>query len=237
MLTKNENIFHVVARHRRTEILDLLQSPAAVVPKSRLRRKINDDGDSILHNASYLGAFSSRDRPGEALRMQSELQWFKRVQKIVPLYFVNHRNKDKKTAHEFADRHRCFTCAYTVPGGSNKAGHPLLLKTTPFSVFAISDALSLCFSLTSVVVFLSIMTSTMREHDFRRSLPLKLVLGLTTLFFSVAAMMVAFSATLVLMVRQRLHWAAIPIYTIACCPVTIFSSSNSLSTSILPGLP
>ena len=62
----------------------------------------------------------------------------------------------------------------------------------------------------------------MQEKDFRRSLPLKLGLGLTTLFYAVAAMMVAFAATLVLMMRERLQWAAIPIYTVTCCPVTIF---------------
>ncbi|PON91307.1 Transmembrane protein [Trema orientale] len=246
---KNENIFHVAARYRRVEILELLQK--SHVPISRLRRKITADGDSILHKAAYLGQNSLRDRPGEALRMQSEIQWFKRVQKIVPPYFVNHRNKDGFTAQTlFSRQHKdlvkrgqewlmrttqactlvavliatvAFTCAYTVPGGSNsKTGHPLLLKKTPFIVFTTSDTLSLCFALTSVVVFLSIMTSKMQEQDFRRSLPLKLVLGLTTLFFAVASMMVAFAATLVLMIRQRLHWAAIPIYTIACCPVTIF---------------
>lgn len=173
-----------------------------------------------------------------------------RVQKIVPPYFINHRNKEGDTAQFlFSKQHRelvkrgqewlmrttqactlvavliatvAFTCAYTVPGGSNKTGHPLLLRTKPFIVFTTADTLSLCFSLTSVVVFLSIMTSKMQEQDFRRSLPLKLVLGLTTLFLAVAAMMVAFAATLVLMMRRRLHWAAVPIYTIACCPVTIF---------------
>lgn len=173
-----------------------------------------------------------------------------RIEKIVPKYFINHRNKKKRTEQElFTEQHKellkngqewlrrtaeactivavliatvAFTCAYTVPGGSSDTGHPLLLKATPFSVFATSDALSLCFSLTSVVVFLSIMTSKMNEQDFRRSLPLKLVLGLTTLFLSVAFMMVAFSATLLLVISQRLHWAAIPIYTVACFPVTIF---------------
>jgi hypothetical protein len=98
---------------------------------------------------------------------------------------------------------------YTIPGASNsKAGHPLLLKATAFRTFTTSDMLSLCFSLTSVVVILSIMTSRMQEQDFRRSLPLKLVFGLTTVFFAVAAMMVAFAATLMLVIRQRLHWAA-----------------------------
>jgi len=174
-----------------------------------------------------------------------------RVQTMVPPYFINHRNNKGETAKElFTSDHKqlmedgqkwidqttkactivavliatvAFTCAYTIPGGPNsKTGHPLLLDETSFRVFTISDTLSLCLSLTSVVVFLSIMTSRMDEQDFRRSLPLKLVLGLTTLFFSVAAMMVAFSATLVLITQQRLHWAAVPIYTIACVPVTIF---------------
>ncbi|CAK7351549.1 unnamed protein product [Dovyalis caffra] len=246
---KDENIFHVAARYRREEVLNLLQSSYFVTP--RLGRRINHDGDSILHQAAYLGEAHPRDRPGDALRMQSDIQWFKRVKKIVPAYFVNHRNNQGLTAQELFSREHdslvkdgsewlmrttqactlvavliatvAFTSAYTVPGGSNsKTGHPLLLNTTPFHVFTISDTISLCFALTSVVVFLSIMTSKMHEQDFKMSLPLKLVLGLTTLFFAVTAMMVAFAATLVLMIRQRLHWAAIPIYTVACCPVTIF---------------
>nr|POF04617.1 ankyrin repeat-containing protein itn1 [Quercus suber] len=244
-----ENILHIAARYRRKEILDLLQY--LHVPTLRLKRLINVDLDTILHQAAYLGEHRLRDRPGEALRMQSEIQWFKRVQKLVPPHFIKNRNVKGQTAEElFTIQHKklvedgqewlmrtakactivavliatvAFTCAYTIPGGSNsRTGHPLLQKETPFRIFTISDTVSLCFSLTSVVVFLSIMTSRMHERDFRRSLPLKLGLGLTTLFFAVAAMMVAFAATLVLMMRQRLHWAAIPIYTITCCPVTVF---------------
>ncbi|KAL9392856.1 hypothetical protein Peur_016776 [Populus x canadensis] len=246
---KDESIFHAAARCHRKEILDLLPSSYALMP--RLGRRITCNGDSILHQAAYLGETHHRDRPGDALRMQSDIQWFKRVKKIVPAYFFNHRNEKGQTAQElFTTEHKrlvkdgsewlmrttqactlvavliatvAFTSAYTVPGGSNsKTGHPLLIDTTPFHVFTISDTISLCFALTSVVVFLSIMTSNMNEQDFKTSLPLKLVLGLTTLFFAVTAMMVAFAATLVLMIRQRLHWAAIPIYTVACCPVTIF---------------
>nr|POF04620.1 ankyrin repeat-containing protein itn1 [Quercus suber] len=246
---KNENILHIAARYRRIEILDLLQHlPVSI---SRFKILINADGDTILHQAAYLGEHKLRDRPGEALRLQSEIQWFKRVQKLVPPYLIKNRNKEGQTAEElFTIQHKqlvadgqewlmrtakactivavliatvAFTCAYTIPGGSNsKTGLPLLDTETPFHVFTISDAVSLCFSLTSVVVFLSIMTSRMHEKDFRRSLPLKLGLGLTTLFYAVAAMMVAFAATLVLMMRERLHWAAIPIYTVTCCPVTIF---------------
>jgi len=62
----------------------------------------------------------------------------------------------------------------------------------------------------------------MDEEDFKRSLPLKLVLGLTTLFLSVAFMMVVFAATLVLMVGKRLHSSATPVYTVTCCSVALF---------------
>lgn len=173
-----------------------------------------------------------------------------RVEEKVPPYLVNHRNKEGHTAKSlFIKQHKdlaksgqewlmrtaqacslvavliatiAYTCSCTVPGGFNDNGYPPLLKETPFIIFTTADTLSLCFSLTSVVIFLSIMTSKTQEQDFRRSLPLKLVLGLTMLFFSVAALMVAFAATLALMMRKKLHWAAIPIYAIACCPVAIF---------------
>ena len=70
-----ENILHIAARYRRKEILDLLQY--LHVPTLRLKRLINVDLETILHQAAYLGEHRLRDRPGEALRMQSEIQWFK----------------------------------------------------------------------------------------------------------------------------------------------------------------
>ena len=72
---KNENILHIAARYRRIEILDLLQHlPVSI---SMFKILINADGDTILHQAAYLGEHKLRDRPGEALRLQSEIQWFK----------------------------------------------------------------------------------------------------------------------------------------------------------------
>ena len=72
---KNENILHIAARYRRIEILDLLQHlPVSI---SMFKILINADGDTILHQAAYLDEHKLRDRPGEALRLQSEIQWFK----------------------------------------------------------------------------------------------------------------------------------------------------------------
>lgn len=174
-----------------------------------------------------------------------------RVKKMVPPHHINHLNKKNLTPHAlFTKEHNelvksgqewlirttnsciivavliatvAFTSIYTVPGGSHpKTGKPLLLNTTAFTVFTASDVASLCFAFTSVVVFLSITTSKMNEQDFRRSLPLKLVLGLSMLFLSVAALMVGFAATLDITIRHRLHQAAAPIIAIACFPVAFF---------------
>jgi hypothetical protein len=114
-----------------------------------------------------------------------------------------------------------FAAAYTVPGGSNQeTGVPVLLCDPFFVVFTVMDVLSLASSLTSVVMFLSILTSPFDLQDFHHSLPLKLQFGFTFLFFSVAVTMLAFAATIVLIIRLKKRWL---IYTAAFLPVSIFA--------------
>ncbi|KAM5588817.1 hypothetical protein ABKV19_006998 [Rosa sericea] len=71
---KKENVFHVAAQNHRENVLDLLKSNKFKNP--RLIEKFNADGDSILHKAAYKTDISSRERPGEALCLQSDIQWF-----------------------------------------------------------------------------------------------------------------------------------------------------------------
>jgi hypothetical protein len=114
-----------------------------------------------------------------------------------------------------------FAAAYTVPGGSNQeTGVPVLLCDPFFVVFTVMDVLSLASSLTSVVMFLSILTSPFDLKDFHHSLPLKLQFGFTFLFFSVAVTMLAFAATIVLIIHLKKRWL---IYTAAFLPVSIFA--------------
>nr|GEX90129.1 ankyrin repeat-containing protein At5g02620-like [Tanacetum cinerariifolium] len=99
-----------------------------------------------------------------------------------------------------------FAAAYTVPGGPNQTtGYPLLKNQPFFIIFALADALSLTFSLTSVIIFLSILTSSFRLKDFKTTLHNKLLLGLTVLILSVSMMMVAFAATLVLIISKTVE--------------------------------
>ncbi|KAI3925257.1 hypothetical protein MKW98_011862, partial [Papaver atlanticum] len=122
-----------------------------------------------------------------------------------------------------------FAAAFTTPGGnisdssSSKNGTPVFLETTSFTIFAVSDALALFSSITSVLMFLALYTSRYAEEEFLTSLPQKLVIGLGTLFMSMATILVAFSASLFIMLGGRFSWALIPITLCSCVPVVLFA--------------
>lgn len=119
-----------------------------------------------------------------------------------------------------------FASAYTVPGGPNsQTGYPILLSKPLFLVFTIADVLSLGFALTAVVIFLTILTSSFQMKEFRKSLPHKLLSGFTLLFLSVSMMMVAFAATIILMINNKERWTKIGVYVVAFFPVCIFMLS------------
>ncbi|GLT34791.1 hypothetical protein SLA2020_092870 [Shorea laevis] len=115
-----------------------------------------------------------------------------------------------------------FAAAFTVPGGNDQnSGFPIFLRKRSFMIFIISDAISFFAASTSVLMFLGILTSRFAQEDFLVSLPKKLMIGLSTLFISIAAMMVSFCAALLIMLHNR-QWAIIPIILMASIPVTLF---------------
>lgn len=117
-----------------------------------------------------------------------------------------------------------FAAAITVPGGDNANGLPNFCKDNVFLVFAVSDAISLFTSTTSLLMFLSILTSRYAESDFLRVLPKRLIIGLVTLFLSITTMMTAFSASLYLLFGLKKAWILIPLAALACFPITSFVS-------------
>ncbi|ESR44799.1 hypothetical protein CICLE_v10003875mg [Citrus x clementina] len=116
-----------------------------------------------------------------------------------------------------------FAAAFTVPGGSDSGGIPNLLHKLSFTIFAISDTLALFSSITSVLMFSGILTSRYAEEDFLVSLPRKLIIGLTTLFFSIASMMVAIGATVFISLYHKWNLVFIPITLVGFVPVTLFA--------------
>ena len=118
-----------------------------------------------------------------------------------------------------------FAAAFTVPGGSNQdTGIPILLRKKSFMIFAVSDAIALFSSSTSILVFLSILTSRYAEDDFLESLPSRLMFGLITLFVSIISMMVTVTITFFLVFGHGFAWAPMLIAVSACVPVTLYFS-------------
>ncbi|KAI3687154.1 hypothetical protein L1987_80845 [Smallanthus sonchifolius] len=180
--------------------------------------------------------------------MQQELLWFKEVEQMIPPTFRQMKNKDGKTPQDlFASKQVdlvskgeewmnnymlvatliatiVFAAAFTLPGGYNsEKGIPFFRQKLSLIIFVISDAVSLIASSTSVLIFLSILTSRHAQHDFMESLPIKLIIGLATLFLSIVTMMVAFSASFFVLYHQNLKWVPITITSLAGIPVLIFA--------------
>ncbi|KAI3926351.1 hypothetical protein MKW92_003239 [Papaver armeniacum] len=122
-----------------------------------------------------------------------------------------------------------FAAALKVPGGtvsdtdSNGNGTPIFSSYNSFMVFAVADAFALFFSITSVLMFFSILTSRYAEDDFLYSLPNKMIIGLSTLFLSIATTIVAFGAALSIVLGRRWTWVPVFITLVACVPVILFS--------------
>ena len=116
-----------------------------------------------------------------------------------------------------------FAAVITVPGGNNQdSGLPTFLHGKVFMVFIICDALSLLSASTSLLMFLGVLTSRYAEEDFLRSLPIKMMIGLSTLIFSIATMMITFCASLFIILQGK-SWVVIPVICLASLPVALFA--------------
>ncbi|XP_062162606.1 ankyrin repeat-containing protein ITN1-like [Alnus glutinosa] len=252
-LDENEmSIFHFAIKHRHENVFNLIYEMGANKDSLTTYLNSKTD-DNMLHLAGELPHSDRVNIvSGAALQMQRELLWFKEIEKIVPKSFVNEKNKGNETPKEiFIKTHAnlqkngekwmkvtanycmlvatliatvIFAAAFTVPGGSDeKTGIPNFLRRTWFKVFFISDAIALCSSSTSIVIFLSILTSRYTEEDFLVSLPSKLVFGLVTLFISMMGMMVAFIATYILVYTSAsAQIRAAVVITLAIPPIAFF---------------
>ncbi|KAL9451728.1 hypothetical protein AB3S75_013318 [Citrus x aurantiifolia] len=240
------NIFDVAVLHRREKVFNLIDR---VNFTTNLFSTEGNPGNNVLHLAAKL--VPSSEVAGAALQMQRELQWFKAVEKLIHPDMLGDENSSNQTPREvFTEEHKdlvkegekwmketasscsvvaaliitvVFAAAFTVPGGSDSRGIPNILHEPSFMIFAVSDILALFSSISSVLMFLGILTSRYAEDDFLLSLPRKLIIGLVTLFFSIASMMVAFGATVHISLSYKWNLVIIPIALVGCVPVTLFA--------------
>nr|GEV62958.1 ankyrin repeat-containing protein [Tanacetum cinerariifolium] len=243
-------IFHIAVKHRHEGIYNLLYEIGSM--KDLITPKRDDDGNNILHLAAKSTKKKRlEDVSGAALQMQRELLWFKEVESIMPPSYRLRKNKAGLTPRElFTEEHQqlmiqgeewmkstasqcmvvatliatiVFAAAFTIPGGYNQNnGIPMFNRKLTFAVFVVADATSLFLSTASILTFLSILTSRYAERDFVRSLPMKLMLGLSTLFLSITAMMITFGVSFFVLYHNEMKWIPISIGVFAVMPVILY---------------
>ncbi|XP_054786339.1 uncharacterized protein LOC129292735 [Prosopis cineraria] len=220
--------------------------------KESLFRQVDNEGNSALHLAAKRGPHEPWRVSGAALQMQWEIKWFEFVKNSMPPHFFAHYNKSYKTPKEiFTETHSdlaqsggewltktsescsvvatlvatvAFASSTAVPGGVEEAsGRPVLREERAFDLFTISSLVALCFSIIATIMFLSILTSRYQEFDFNRDLPRKLILGMSSLFMSIASMLVSFCAGHFFVLKDQFRSAALPIYLLTSFPVTLFA--------------
>ncbi|KVI08301.1 Ankyrin repeat-containing protein [Cynara cardunculus var. scolymus] len=199
----------------------------------------------------YLFIAAIRYRQEKVFNLVYRMTGHKEVEKHVEPSYKEALNKDQKTPRMvFTEAHKdlleegetwmkemsssstvvgalvvtmAFAAAFTAPGGNTITGSPLFLNDGIFLLFIVSDAIALFSSTTSVLMFLAILTSRYAEEDFFYALPKRMMIALVSLFLSLAATMTAFSATLALVLRDRISWIAAPVILMASVPVTLFA--------------
>ncbi|CAN6572265.1 unnamed protein product [Malus baccata var. baccata] len=246
-----KNIFHYAVECRQEKVYDLIYGVGKRTMLTTWMANHNNSLLHFAGMLSPLAVAKLDRIPGAALQMQRERQWYKEVESIVvPVLGTSPLNGDGFTAAKlFTETHKelhakgekwmkgtassytvvstliitiMFAAAFTVPGGNDQeTGFPIFLDGRLFMVFIVSDAISLFSSATSALMFLGILTSRYAEDDFLESLPTKMIIGLSTLFISIATMMVAFSSALFIMLQDK-PWITYPIIFLASVPVILF---------------
>ncbi|XP_016647461.1 PREDICTED: ankyrin repeat-containing protein At3g12360-like [Prunus mume] len=248
--SENKNVALLAVENRQPHVYSLLMDSKKQI--TRLLRGVDNNGNNALHLAAKCGRHRPWLTPGAALQMQWELKWYTFVKNSMPpRSSVRYNKKGQMPQEVFTTSHKrlrkegsdwlvktsescsvvaaliatvAFATSASVPGGlDDKTGSPVFKDKPAFNAFTISSLLALCLSVTALVFFLTIITSRYEAQDFSISLPRKLLLGLTSLFASIAAVLVSFCTGHIFLLDRHLRYVAYPLYAATCLPVTIFA--------------
>ncbi|XP_042504430.1 uncharacterized protein LOC122081386 isoform X3 [Macadamia integrifolia] len=246
-----QTIFHYAISQRQEKIFRLIHH---VGPWKLSLAMIRDKWDNDMsHLAAQKAPIQRLNQvPGAALQVQRELLWYKEVKSIMPSFTNGYMNKEKKDSRTlFTEEHKelvkdgatwmkdtstqcmvvatlittvMFQAVFTIPSHTS-GGDPSDYIQEKFPiVFVITNILALCSSVSSMLMFLAIITSRYAEEDFFLTLPRMLMLGLLFLFISIVGMMIAFVSAILYMfhydVRVRIFF---PIVFVASIPITIYA--------------
>ncbi|KAL7172445.1 hypothetical protein ACSBR2_032022 [Camellia fascicularis] len=242
-----KNIVLLAVENRQTVVFQFLLK--RYILRDTIFHEVDKDGNSALHLAAKI---SDRPWLIPGLKMQWEIKWYEFIEKSIPVSFGARYNKAGETPDEiFMTEHSdlvkkdtqwlmktsdscviaatliatvAFATSASVPGGVNQDnGVPVLIQQGMFDVFSISSLAALCFSLTALIIFLAILTTQHQAMDFRRKVPGMLLIGLTTLFLSIASMLISFCGGHFFILRGVVRDAWVFEYLVALLPMTVFA--------------
>lgn len=243
-----KNVVLLAAEYRQPDVYKFLLRKKTHL--ETLFQAVDKNGDSALHLAARFKTYKTWRIKGAALQMQWEVKWYRYVRDSVePHFFVKYNNKGQLARNIFYDTHNklgkmgsewltntsescsvlaalvvtvAYASATTVPGGNKDDGTPPFKNQTGFFIFSLASLIALCLSTTSVIMFLAILTSRFDEKDFGSKLTGRLFIGLSSLFFSIVAMLVSFCAGHYFLLSHHLQNMAVVIYIATSLPVALF---------------
>ncbi|RDX83027.1 Ankyrin repeat-containing protein ITN1, partial [Mucuna pruriens] len=250
--SNNENVLLVAVKNRQTNVVEVLRKNLDKELFGSLILEVDNRENTVLHLAasSTSNSKTTWQIPGAAMQIMLDIKWYQYMRGLVPEHFTLKKNKDGKTAMEiFKETHKdvmkrssewlketsnscsavaalvagvSFAASSTVPGGTDK-GKPSLESQLAFDAFAITSLMALCSSVTALIMFLAIFTSERQLEDFRKSLPMKLLVGLTSLFVSIASMIVSFCFARFFVLENSYKNKFSPLYIATCVPVFFYA--------------
>ncbi|KAL9689738.1 hypothetical protein QQ045_010127 [Rhodiola kirilowii] len=233
------SIFHIAVLNRHKKVFSIVSK--MFKPEHPIIALRDKDENNLLHLAGRLSPCSGVS--GAALHMQRDLKWFKDVENFVLPSYNEKMNKSGKTPRMvFSEEHNdlvenagkwiqsttsaCSIISSLIITTMFSAVQKYMFGTNnsmPFLVFAAAAGVGLISSITATFMFLGILTSHMPEDEFLVSLPRKLIGGLMFLFISIVAMMVAFGASLLILLIDIVGWfSIIPIAIASCLLIMLF---------------
>ncbi|XP_027165973.1 uncharacterized protein LOC113765935 [Coffea eugenioides] len=204
-----KNALLLTVENRQIKVFDLLMTMK--LPEFVLYQ-VDKEGNSAMHLAAKFQEHQPWRIPGAALQMQWEIKWFKHVKhSMPPQCFIQYNKKGETAGKIFMKTHEKLV----------EDGSKWMIKTSESCSLVAALIATVAFATSSTIP--AILTSRCQQKDFKKSLPWKLLFGLSSLFTSISAVLVSFCAGHFFMLSDQIHRAALPLYAVACLPITFFA--------------
>ncbi|KAL5577543.1 hypothetical protein UlMin_019242 [Ulmus minor] len=220
---KNQTIFHIAVLNRHASIFNLIHD-IGLTKDVILTFEDDENNNILHLAATLPPSHKLNCEQGGIFQLQEEISWFKAVKKIIQPLYAKKRNSNGLTPQDvFRMTHAnllrdgeqwmrstsksCMLVSTLIAVGAyfanfdgiggfygTKGSALVYFESNWIIALTISKAITFFSSFTSMIMFLSILISRYADMEFLGLLPLRLVVGLITLFISVATMMVAFGA-------------------------------------------